>query len=309
MGELLLRTTDDRAKVLGRIRLDGDRAVFDGGVAEDIFRSVQRRRHRSGGSDPEVFALFGKGWSNGPLAIVKADAEKVAAAADDQDNGRRKPTDAAVAALLAGWPAMAAPLITDLTRQATKAAGLGALGSLAVSKRVTNSVADKLTPVLVEAADAAATETVADAQRQGATVDQSHQDRDHLGQIALAAVGLIAMAYAGAAARRAMLAGPSAVHAALAPMGEAPTGVVADQLAAAIHAARHAGRVSVFEAHPPTRLIASEDHDTNRCEPCAAIDGHAYADLASALVDYGSGSYRSCAGGLRCRGELRGEWT
>lgn len=307
MAELVLRTTDDRAKELGRIRLDGDRVVFDGGTAEDIFRSVQRRRRRSGGSDADVFALLAKGWSNGPLAMVKADAEKVAAAADDR---KRKPADAVAAALLAAWPVMAAPLVADVTKAVTKAGSdVGALGTLTVSKRAVTAVAAKLTPALAAAADEAAAATVADAQAQGAEVQQPDVDRDRLGQVALAAVGLIAMAYAAAAARAAIVAGLDAVTETLTTMGAAVSGIVADQLGHAVHAARHAGRVAVFEAHPPQQLVADESHeDGGRCPACAAIDQHVYPDLAAALVDYGSGGYRACAGGQRCRGTLRPAW-
>ena len=42
----------------------------------------------------------------------------------------------------------------------------------------------------------------------------------------------------------------------------------------------------------------------HNCQPCAAIDGREYTDLAAAREDYPSSGYRSCAGRLRCRGIL-----
>lgn len=73
MTELHLVTTDDRAKVLGTIRITGGRATFTGRSAETIFRNTQKQR-RTENSDQAIFDLLAKGWSNGPLKLVTGQA-------------------------------------------------------------------------------------------------------------------------------------------------------------------------------------------------------------------------------------------
>lgn len=80
-----------------------------------------------------------------------------------------------------------------------------------------------------------------------------------------------------------------------------------DQLAGAVQAAQNTGRFHVWEAVPeehPTTWYASELLDANTCEPCAAIDGKEYADLAEAQQDYPGGGFMDCDGGPRCRGTV-----
>lgn len=81
-----------------------------------------------------------------------------------------------------------------------------------------------------------------------------------------------------------------------------------DQLAGAVQQAQNAGRIHVFamaEAGTvPVAGYASELLDSATCDPCRAIDGHVFADMAEARQAYPSGGYRDCRGGPRCRGTV-----
>lgn len=316
----LVLVATDTGKELGSIRLAGGKATCEG-LAEQVFRSRQHRA-RKPMSDADLYAWFAKGWSNGPLAMVKADAgdkTKVAAASDAPAEDKHHAASAAIlAALLAEWPHLSTALVEALATAAEDAVatgGLAALGSLAAPAGVTQDLADAVTVVMLDAARAAADETVTDAAEQGVTVTAPAPDHDRLAQVAAATVGIIAAGYVAAAVREALQAPPDRVGAhvrlALAALSSAQTGLVASNLGPALLAAEHEGRRAVFEAHPPKALIADEHpHDSNQCDACREVDGRRYDTLAAALVDYpGYGGHRACAGGPRCRGELRAEWT
>ena len=49
-------------------------------------------------------------------------------------------------------------------------------------------------------------------------------------------------------------------------------------------------------------IYASELEDVRTCENCKAIDGHKYASIEDAQMDYVFGGYKDCAGGFKCRG-------
>lgn len=72
--------------------------------------------------------------------------------------------------------------------------------------------------------------------------------------------------------------------------------------------AQNVGRKAALAAVGGERtLYASEVLDRNTCGPCQAVDGTDYAREDDALADYPSG-YRSCEGGVRCRGTLVAVW-
>lgn len=68
---------------------------------------------------------------------------------------------------------------------------------------------------------------------------------------------------------------------------------------------RQAGAASI-ELEP--RIYASELLDGSTCGPCSMVDGAEYSDLARAMADYPTGTYRACEGGPRCRGTLVFVW-
>lgn len=58
----------------------------------------------------------------------------------------------------------------------------------------------------------------------------------------------------------------------------------------------------------PAQVYASELLDSSTCGPCSLIDGHEYATALEGQLDYPTGTYRLCEGGLRCRGTLVYVW-
>lgn len=70
------------------------------------------------------------------------------------------------------------------------------------------------------------------------------------------------------------------------------------------------GRQAGLETLPePAEIYASELNDRNTCPACYGIDGTRYATIAESLVDYPSGGYVNCDGGLRCRGTRVFVWA
>lgn len=76
-----------------------------------------------------------------------------------------------------------------------------------------------------------------------------------------------------------------------------------DQARQAVSASEGRGRTDASRVLPqPARIYASELLDGNTCGPCSLIDGREYDDEPASLRDYPAGRYRSCEGGMRCRG-------
>ncbi len=250
------------------------------------------------------------------LERFRTDAAKLfesAGTTAEDDDPQQQAWVTAVAAVLAGWPALSAPMVEAL---ATAVAGADAatLAGLGVPQQTVSDIAAGLTLAVGEVAADAATAEVARAQEQGVAVEPPVPAPDQLAAVATVTAALIAAAYVAAAIRRALQVGPAtaadAVRDALTGMGTARSGVVVDHVKAAMSAAQNVGRYAVFAAHPPKSFRSSEHRDKAACKPCRDINGHTYPTLAAALVDYpGNGGYAHCAGGLRCRGHVVAVWT
>lgn len=222
---------------------------------------------------------------------------------------------AAVAALLAQWPALSAPLIAALAAQAVAVmefGGVSALGGLAAPPDVLATLSDHLTRRMAQVASDAARQAAAEARAQGVDASAPEPDTGKLAELAAVTVALIASGFAATAARRALQAGPEAaartIRAVLTDMAGAERGLVADSLGAALTAAQNLGRVAVFTLYPPILIRASEVNDKARCKPCTEIDGREWTSVTQALKFYPTGGYRGCEGGLRCRGFLVARW-
>lgn len=239
---------------------------------------------------------------------------EVAAAAESgrDDDPQQQAWAAAVAAFLASWPALSAPLVAALVGQVEF--GPGVWATLTVPQPLLDDIAAALEQAMADAALDAAVAEAGAAQAQGVAVDPPTPDERRLAGVAGVTAALIGVAYIAAATRRALQVGPEAaagaVREVLDAMGTATSGVVADHVGVAIGAAQNAGRRAVFEAHPPARLVADESHDDPaRCGPCHDINGHVYDTVDAALADYPTSGYARCLGRGRCRGRLRAEWS
>lgn len=238
----------------------------------------------------------------------------VAAAGDDEAERHQRDYEAALAALLAAWPALAAPLIAGLAAQAA-AAGVGGLASLAASADMVDALTVDLTAVMGNVAAAAAAQLAASARAQGVDIDPPPVDDGHLAEVAAVTAALLATRYATAAAERALTAPADgvaeAVQVALQGLTDAQGGMVADRLGAALSTAQGHGRMAVLASAPAVAYVGVEDAEPsgNRCEPCQAADGKRYETLAAALEDRPNAmQLAACAGGSRCRGYLRPVW-
>jgi hypothetical protein len=246
--------------------------------------------------------------AHGQLELPVAAADQPAVADDD--------LQAATDDLLAEWPAIAEPMVSSLADQAGQTAEFGnvaALGSLAVSAVVVAGIATALAAAMNGHGSRTARSLLP-----GNRKPPPDPGATQIGATAQATAGILASTYANAAARVALqrpgadaATVETAVRDALDAMSAAPTGVVADHLGAALHAAEGAALIDLCAKHPPKRLIADELRDSPTCcAACKAADGTEFPELAAALEVYGNGAQlTACAGGSRCRGRLIPKWT
>lgn len=82
-----------------------------------------------------------------------------------------------------------------------------------------------------------------------------------------------------------------------------------DELGGALHRAQNNARIATLEEAPPAQYVASEIRDKNQCRPCRDIDGRVFESLDEARRLYGTGGYRECLGGQRCRGTIVARWN
>lgn len=228
--------------------------------------------------------------------------------------------DDAKAAMLAGWPAVAAAMVAALAEDAgamVAAGDLAGLAGLEVPPAIVAEIAAWLAEGMTSLAGLAAAQVVAEAKRQGVTIEAPEDPGgQRIRQVAEVTATLIAGAYTAAATRRAMgLSGDAAtitagVAEALGAMSTAERGMVADNIGGGLNAAQNAGRQSVIEEHPPARFVAVEHTpDGNQCEPCREIAGKVFDDWEEALTAYPIHGYVACLGRDRCRGHLAPIWS
>lgn len=248
--------------------------------------------------------------------------------AEDEMRQVEEDSSAALLALLAAWPLLAAPIVPPLAQAAAEAASAGTVATLAtltVGPSLVGAVAGGLRAQLRDVAATSARTARSAVAAQGADPGLPDVDTARLDQLADATAHLIVGGYTSAAARAVLAAGPDAdpddAAAAVTRAAEdltstattqqrgAARGFVAGELAAAVHAAVHLGRAAVFRGLQalgvPVVWVADERNDTNTCGPCREIDGTVYETLAGALADYPVGRYWQCEGRSRCRGQLR----
>lgn len=250
---------------------------------------------------------------------------------EDQDDGGdlvREQFETALEGLLADWEGVEdgwVDALGDAVEAAVDDGDAGALGALSVDTAVGAAV---LRDALASMARAAADRMVAEAAEQGVKVNTPKLEMSNRVSVAgiRAAYGseLVDVAVATAALLGSELARSAAVEALRLYTPGAVGQKVADgvrsflrglkgrfkkdQLGGALHRAQNTGRIAVLEAAPTARYVASERNDSNRCPPCAEIDGTEFDDLDAVRAAYGTGGYLHCEGGIRCRGTVVAAW-
>ncbi|MFF8901675.1 phage portal protein [Streptomyces lydicus] len=244
---------------------------------------------------------------------LRAQAEE-----DDSLDAVRTALDDALTQLLDDWQDISADQHDALIEQVQRAVeddDTEALSALTVDSE---AAAAALTAAMVALWGTAAGQVAAEAAAQGATVEEPAAPEGDLGAGAAVVAALLAAGLAAAAGREAlrlMVPGAAAsevaeqVRTALEALSDRP---LRDALGGALHRSLNQARLAVcalaLEAVPGAVLVAVERLDANRCEPCAAIDGRVFGGLAEAQEAYGTGGYRECLGGVRCRGTVAIRW-
>ncbi|MFD8866019.1 phage portal protein [Streptomyces sp. NPDC059590] len=240
------------------------------------------------------------------------------AAQDDEDDDEldavRAALEDALAQLLDAWEPISAAQRDELVEQVRQAVEDGDTAALSELTASTEDAAAKLTAALVAMFGTAAGQAVEEAAAQDVTVEQPEPPEDDLGPIGTAIVVLLAAGLAAAAGREALrLFVPGAAPASVAGqvrtfLEELPDRPVRDALGGALHRAVNVARLTVLTAaqalSSDLRLVASEKHDRNACEPCQQLDGTVFEGASDAWAAYGTGGYRACLGGVRCRGTV-----
>ena len=137
----------------------------------------------------------------------------------------------------------------------------------------------------------------------------------HLVDIAAATASLIASGMAQAAAAEALrvlrpgMAGRAVADGVRAFLAALPGRGRRDRLSGALHRATNTGRLATLAVAPTATYFADERMDRSTCDPCRAVDGTQFVDLAAAEAAYGTGGYVACLGGARCRGTVRAVWN
>ncbi|WP_413102225.1 phage portal protein [Streptomyces sp. Inha503] len=232
---------------------------------------------------------------------------------EDEPDAVRAALAEALEQLLDEWGPIAEAQRDELVEQVRAAVEDGdteALSQLTVS---TEDAAAKLIAALTAMYGTAAGQAVEGAAALDVTVEQP-EPPDDLGPVGTAIVVLLGAWLAAAAGREALrLLTPGVAAGAVADavrtfLEELPDRPVRDALGGALHRAANMARLTVLSAaqalSSSLRLVASEKHDTNACQPCQALDGTVFEGASEAWAAYGTGGYQNCKGGVRCRGTV-----
>lgn len=203
--------------------------------------------------------------------------------------------------------------IDELHDAIVEAAGdLEELAELSAEPLSADVIAGRLTTI----ADQALNEAIAEAGRQGVTIERPDMEAltATLKARAEAVDTLLTRdLVSGASARAIRLTGgaldPAEVAAEVRDGLRQLAGTqMRQRLGGALTAAQNAGRALVFRREVPERIYASEILDTNTCANCVSKDGTEYTSLDDAERDYPTGGYKDCLGAERCRGTLVAVW-
>lgn len=225
---------------------------------------------------------------------------------------------AAVAALVAAWAPVTAAWRTQINQQIGAAAlanDVTALGSLTLDS---SQAAGILANSMQDFAQKAAVRQSQEAAAQGMNIAPGAIDVQRIQALAQTFADQLANGYAQTAARAALTGWGENVPAAdvLTRVDDTLTALsdrgLTDTLEAALHVAQNDGRTATLSNDPGTHHVAyasSEILDKNTCDPCRAVDGKFFPDLATAKAAYPLGGYVDCQGRLRCRGVVVTVWS
>jgi predicted ABC-type ATPase len=225
----------------------------------------------------------------------------------------------AVTALASQWDPVAAAMQKDLAEQVAAAVDAGNLPGVAQVQAQTAPAAKLLATAMTDMAWTGATRMIAEAARQGVTINPATVtiDDTRIAQIAQARAAMIGARLASEASRKALggikaSAGTDAADSVRVHLKGLSDKPLADQMVAAMSAAQNMGRIAAGRAGlddgNTASFTASEILDDNTCDPCLDIDGTDFGSLDDAEAAYPNGGYTDCDGMERCRGTVIANW-
>lgn len=224
---------------------------------------------------------------------------------------------AALTALLAQWTAVVADWITQLVQQVRDFLASGDRTRLADLKVTTATATGVVQDAMLRAGETGANAVVSEAAAQDVDLSPVIPARDDYADEAELTVSLLARGMEASAAREAQrIAGPEPDADAVADGVREHLQSLTDAepkraLGGALHGAVNTGRAATLAAGPVGAIYASEVNDSNRCKPCAEVDGRWICntdDLAPLYKLYPLTGYVDCLGRERCRGTFFGVW-
>lgn len=236
--------------------------------------------------------------------------EEVASKADFEEMQRQH--DAAAAELAAAWEPVGARYRAALVQAASDRRN-DVVGLAGLTTPVTGEGADALFPLLRKQAELAAAAVAAEALAQHLDIAPGVLSPGVLTSLAVRAAAVETLLVSGlalSAARRAVQGWspasnadlPRAVSGHLEQMSPA---AVDEHLSGAASQARNDGRRFALSTWPAgTTFYASELLDSRTCSFCDDVDGTEYKSIEDTVLDYPTGGYKDCLGGVRCRGTI-----
>lgn len=219
-------------------------------------------------------------------------------------------------ALIKSWTDITTAQKNDLMAQLHRIVSSGTTNDLLTLTAASSAGAAALQQAMIQVGGEAAAHVVAEAEDQGQTIHAVPPRVDGLTEIALATAGLLASGLSFSTIREALRvwnkadtadAVVSKVRSTLDTLTDAQPKAL---LGSALTQAQRQGRMNTLLAAPTTAWYASEQLDSNTCEPCRRVNGKWLGNSIIENVNrlYPTGGYIDCLGRDRCRGMVVGVW-
>lgn len=219
-------------------------------------------------------------------------------------------------ALIGSWVAISAAQKEELLDQLHRIVSSGTTDDLLTLHAASAAGAVALQQAMIQVGGEAAAHVVTEAADQGQTIHPVPPRAEGLADIAITVAGLLAAGLGFSATREALRVWNKAdtadavvtkVRAALDALTDAQPKAL---LGAALTQAQRQGRMNTLLAAPTTAWYASEQLDSNTCEPCRRVNGKWLGNSIIENVNrlYPTGGYLDCKGRDRCRGMVVGIW-
>ena len=242
-----------------------------------------------------------------------------AALPDDQHpdlSGVQQSWEKHLDALIQSWTDITTAQKNDLMDQLHRIVTSGTTHDLLTLTAASSAGAAALQQVMIQIGAEAADHVVAEAADQGQTIHPVPPRADGLTSVAVTVAGLLAAGLTFSAIREALRVWNKAdraddvVSKVRSTLDQLTDAQPRSLLGAALTQAQRQGRMNTLLAAPTTAWYASEQLDSNTCEPCRRVNGKWLGNSIIENVNrlYPTGGYIDCLGRDRCRGMVIGIW-